>query len=205
MAKAAQEKTSPVFWVLLVTLAVAAYILTEPQAAAQRTARERPKTTASTSKDGFTPADYQAKFPRLTGEVRNVFRPLVARKDATGGDAVPNGIPASLAGGDGRWIYTGMATVDGMPTGLVENTATGESLFLSAGETWKSASVVQIRPDALVLRDATGTTFNIPIFTTESDATEVPAGSVAPVQPSPPLRGPIGGTLSIEPMGGSVR
>jgi len=196
MSKPEPKKTSPVFWIGLVAVCIVIYFFVgeEPAPTGKGKARVRPKAANKTDKDGFLPADYSAKFAPVELQPVNAFKPLVSRQ--TGRSTVPtmgNGIPPAFAGGETGWIFTGVATVDGVANGLVENETSGEGVFLKPGERWKTSRVLTITKDEIVMQGPEGDSRTIRMeseFGSESD------GSLAPL----PL--PISGPIGASPVGG---
>lgn len=124
----------------------------------------------------FQPEDYTAKFASIDTATTNAFRPLLSKKDAENQKpAPPNFIPASFAGGDANWVYTGNMTVDGVPNALLENTKSNEGVFLRPGEKWKTMQLKEVRSDSIVLEGPNGYMKTV-FFATNPE--------VAPVEPS---------------------
>src|SRR5205814_1984309 len=119
----------------------------------------KPKSRAARSKNElvFTAEDEKASFKPIVSPVKDAFMPLVARKGGIGsGQALANMLPSEMTGGETNWVYTGSAEMDGVPSALIENRTTGDAVFLKKGERWKSAYVVQILPDSVVMRGPGG-------------------------------------------------
>jgi hypothetical protein len=149
--------------------------------------------------------------------LKNAFKPLIA-KAATGFGSGPigqNTLPVGLTSGE-KWIYTGSAEMNGEKTALLENTATGDGVFLKVGERWKMLTIRAIRPEGLVIMGDDGTETTVPINEDSSkNATAggsatlggaprngVPQGMIAggnaPVIPN--LQGDINGGMGLQPM-----
>lgn len=196
----------PVIYVSLFAVAVAAFVLTSedesaPSAATTRTRRApAPKSVA-----GFTEEDYAAKYPALNESSRNAFMPLVKRTEPSTLVGQPfvegNAIPEDLAGGP-SWIYTGMAEVNGVKHGLVENSATGDGEFIKPGQRWKRATVLTVTPDTLTLMGSDGV---VRRMRTLDDPTAMPSNRNPGLQPvNPGLTGPIGQpNLQVRPTAGN--
>lgn len=181
----------PVFWIGTLAVGTIGYIATEgeakkPTAAPKVTAR---KATASKKASAFTEEDRNAQFAPVNITFKNAFQPIVARKTGGigSGEGAANGLPTDFTGGDAGWIYTGSAEIDGVAMALLENRTTGEGVFLKAGERWKSATIVRIFPDSVVMRGPSGTkTFAV--------VNDIPkGGGNAPLRPNvpPSLQGEI--------------
>lgn len=171
------------------------------------TSTKKKKTPAKADKSGFLPEDYEAKFASYTSPVRNSFTPLVAKKTITpnvppaGGAALPSGfIPGTLTGGEGNWMYTGYAEVDGVRQGLLENSSTSESVFLRPGQKWKQLVVRSVAAENMVVTGPDGTNVTLPVgdIANEQRANPnvVPPNGTQPVNPGAALRGPIGGAAA---------
>ena len=197
----ALKLSRPVVYSLLgVVVLAAAYFLNEPTQSARkgRSAAAKPKTTSK--KDQFLPEDYDAKFTPVNWPVKDTFQPVVARKDTRSLLSNPGGIPVEFAGGDPNWVYTGEVSVDGSREALLENTLTGEGVFLRSGERWKNCAVVEIAGEKLRLEGPGGEVKTVTLG--DRQAAVNPGAELAPVNPAPgaPLTGPIGGGgLTITP------
>lgn len=174
-------------------------------AVAPSSSSKKKKTTTASKNSGFLPEDYEAKFASYAVPVRNTFKPLVAKKVVTA-PVIPNGglptgvLPSSLTGGEGNWMYTGYAEVDGVRQGLLENSSTSESVFLRAGQKWKQLVVRAVAAENMVVAGPDGTSITIPVgdIANEQRANPnvVPPGGVVPVNPGGALRGQIGGAAA---------
>jgi hypothetical protein len=189
MSKPEPKKTSPVFWIAIVGVAIAVYFLVGDESSPTGTgkAKQRPRTTSQADKDGFLPIDYTAKFAPVVTPAVNAFKPLIARQGSRG--AVPtfsNSIPQAFAGGESGWIFTGVATVNGVPNGLIENESTGEGVFLRPGQKWKATKVITITQIEMVMQGPEGDSRSIQMPREEW----MEGGEVAPLPL--PLDGPIG-------------
>lgn len=193
---------NPVYVAGLAVIAVAAFLMTSNDAPVKKSTA--PRTAAKSSKNDtiYQPEDYTVQFTPVSENPKNIFKPLVARKGVgVAGLNGPATIPAGLTGGEGGWVYSGMAVVDGTSTALVENQTTGESVFLHMGERWKVASVCEITPDEVGFIGADGQTSTVHVK--EDSATAVAKGNVnAPVAVNPPLSGDIGAPVTVQPNAG---
>lgn len=197
----------PVFWVALLGLGAAGFFLTEPETTKGSSLKATPRKKAAVKPGAtsvvFTEEDSKATFNRVSEPPRDAFRPIVARRGGIGGgDGLANGLPSDFTGGEGNWVYTGSAEIDGVTSALLENRTSGEGVFLKRGERWKSASVISVGSRSIVMRGPSGTrTFTM----VEEEAVDsriasnngaggtfASSGSngFAPVNPG--LRGPIG-------------
>ncbi|HVL39336.1 MAG TPA: hypothetical protein VM328_08105 [Fimbriimonadaceae bacterium] len=183
----------PVLYTGLFAVAVAAYVLTseEPPTGARRTPKPTAKKVEQQNR-GFTEADYRDPFPPVNERARNAFMPLVRRSEPSvvgitppEGNAISEGIT-----GEAGWIYTGMAEVNGVKQGLVENTVTGEGEFIKPGQRWKKGTVLTVTPDRLTLMGNDGVVHRMRIL---DEASALPLASGSGFQPlDPGIRGPIG-------------
>ncbi|MBS1714243.1 MAG: hypothetical protein JST30_07885 [Armatimonadetes bacterium] len=150
----------PLTWVALAALGIAGYVMTEPeQSKAPKTTSSRPKkkSTTAAKEEVFTKEDTTATFSPVKDQVKNSFRPIVAKSGRFGGaDGMANVLPGDFTGGDGSWVYTGSVETDGVMMALIENRATGDAVYLKRGERWKSSYVVDITEDSVVMRGPSG-------------------------------------------------
>jgi len=195
MATAERKKPSIVVWAGIVAAVVVIYVYATEETPVVAKKSGRPVSRASTvSKGGFLPIDYTAKFDSVTSPAKNAFKPLVMKTDIR--ETVPtkdNGIPIAFTGGEPNWIFTGSATVDGTPNGLLENTSTGEGVFLVSGEHWKTSRVLTITKDEIVMQGPEGDARTIKMETEEASS-DTRTASVTPL----PL--PMPGQLNAQPM-----
>lgn len=195
-AQAKPRLSRPILYGLLLTVLAAAYLMLDEQTPR----RGAPRRNSATAKklnlpEGFLEADLAAKFDPVEAEIKNSFQPLVISSKGSSVALRPDSVPSVLTGGDPNWIYTGMAEVDGIAVGLLENKSTGEGSFVKESEIWKLASIVSISPTALSLRGQTGKIYTLSIL--DQSGTSLPAsGGYMPVTPD--LRGPIG-PVAVEP------
>jgi len=162
-------------------------------APAPMTKRKAPA-KASTASSLYTKEDSTAKFAVYTEPVKNAFQPVLT---STAPHVQANGgINSVVTGGEGNWFYTGNIEVNGRAQALLENTASGQSVYLAKGEKFKgNATVVDITPEQVVFEAPTGR-----VVAKLNDPTELKRapgvgamGSVAPMNPANGLVGPIGG------------
>lgn len=195
-----KKKTSPVFWIALIAIAAAAYIMTEPQAPAKKTTAGRTTSKKKVTASLYTDEDFKAKFSPVNNPVKNAFMPLVA-KGATGQSGTPNGLPSDLTGGETGWTYTGTASVDGRIQAVVENLSTGQGDFLTFGQKWKTSRVVAVTETSLTLEGTNGQTVTVKMQEKLSNiATLAPGFAPVNVTATPALQGQIG-SVTIRPDG----
>lgn len=196
--------SKPVQYLIVIGLAVAAWLVIGPllspshptTVSTKKVAKKKPKK----STDIYLPEDRTARFDNVVAAADNIFKPLVAKSPTSrggGAASAPNALPAAYAGGEPNWVYTGTADIDGVPSALLENKTTGDSLFLRVGDTWKGSTIQEITDDSLVVMSPeTGL-----IMTVKLPSDDFLPGSKtgdAPVTINP-LNGPIGGPMTIEP------
>lgn len=177
----------------LLSVAAYAYLAMGEETPASKKSTRKPAAkqfAAKTNKSGYTEADYKARFARLDASTKNTFAPLVKRNDAT-----LTLLPNSVATDEGNWTYGGMATVDGKATGLMQNSAKGDGVFLSLGATWKQYRVTDLTPGLITLIGPDGV---LKTLTVQTETIKEPANAVAQVEPvKPPFSGPIGGQAQV--------
>ncbi len=169
--------------------AVAFNMAGSPSSPKKATTVKKP-VTASLNKgkaSDVDPSELKATFEPVNLSTRDVFKPLVVREGQSGGmAALPNQVPPAFTGGDAGWYYTGTAVVDQVPTALVENTGTGEGLYLKQGDQWKNCKVERITPTTLTLSQ--GDTVRTLLLLADSPSPSSEGGSA----PLNPLSGQIG-------------
>lgn len=174
-------------------IGIAAWVLTGEDTPTP-SANSKPKAAVSKKIKGvvYLKEDYENTYAPANSGTPNAFKPIVARLSGASAELLaPNQIPADMAGGDPNWVYTGMATVDGVAMGLVENSSTNDGEFVKNNQKWKRARVLKITPETLVMESERGVVRTMRLKN-EADFFEVPqtGGGMTPVNP---LQGPIGG------------
>jgi len=182
-------------------------------------AKVRKKTTSAKADGLYTKEDEDARFPPLSLAVVDSFNPLVKKaKPAaittpvapTGG---PTGIDASLTGGEGTWYYTGWVELDGRRQALLENPTTGETDYVTSGESWKRTRVTTVDVSTVVLVGPDGKSHRVPIldygeFPGKTPAAGGKAGGQPLNVPSGAIAGAIGNapnpTLNVRPVAGTA-
>ncbi len=214
--KAPAKKTSPLVWVgLLATCAVAYVMLSPSDAPAPTTAKPKKRTTKDASL--FTEADYKAAkspFAPVTVAAVDAFNPLVKKtiKPVLAGPMVTAGetkgmVPTKFTGGEADWYYTGCPEADGIKQALLENTTTGESVYVKPGQSFRVARIQSVDVSTVVLVGPDGTSSSVPI----QAYGDVPGGGKTAVALNAPLgssgtalNGPIGigGRIGVQPATG---
>lgn len=213
-APSPKKKTSPVVWAAIVAGAVVIYMLTAPSDAPTGLKSSTTKKRSTTKSEGpYLAIDTTAKFPPVTLAVMDAFKPAV-RKAAGQPTIDPTkaggGIAANLTGGEANWYYTGLAELNGRKHALLENTTTGETVYVSPGEGWKAARVASVDISALVLIGPDGASVRVPI----QQYGEAPAGGglgplpavagTQPLNPTSAVAGVIGNNLNVRPAPGAT-
>jgi len=156
--------------------------------------RKKTVKKAAVNSSLYTPEDTKAKFAVYTEPVRNAFMPLVAGRNTQAKG--PGSIDSLITGGEANWFYTGNIEVNGRAQALLENTGTGEAVYLAKGEKFKGTATVQdITPEHVVFSGPNGL-----VVAKLNDPTELKrnagvgaTNNVAPMNPANGLVGPIGG------------
>ena len=130
--------------------------------------------------NGLLPADLKAHFPRYAGGTRDPFAP---------GVVIAHALPKPAAAPAGRaqtgWALTGINSVNGVASALIENSATGESVFLQPGDQWNGLRVVSIKSDRVLFRNALGHEDTLTFAPASRSTRRAPAG---PGPPPPAAR-----------------
>jgi hypothetical protein len=201
-------KSSPpnrTFWYIFgaASLLVFGYFYSQDDAVPVRKTKRVVASQTKKATDEFLPIDYKAKFSAYTESTKDAFKPLIIRSSDAGQGvgAVPNGgIPLSYTAGEPNWNYTGVAYIDGVPHALLDNSGTGEGVFIKAGDHWKSSSVLTVTQDSVVLQDKEGVAKQIRLAVIVNKDDEATNGN-GPLKP--PLSGAIGG-VSVNPIPGGA-
>jgi hypothetical protein len=179
-----QQKT--LYGALVLVIAFAAY-LNWPQDTPTSTHHYVAIQSAGTSQKNDDPADdVNAHFPRYVGTGKNPFIPGVSLND---GQTVGRGNDV----GAGKWQLTGIDTVDGVTSALIENSASGQSDFLKVGDTWNGLRVVSIDDDTVNLVNALGQPTQLGFAVPDANPDRITAGmnndspSLNQITPLPPL------------------
>lgn len=204
-AKAPAKKTSPVMIAGGLAAVVVVYLLLTPASApAPSATTTKPKSKNVKDAGGFVPADYEAlknPFPTAAVAAVDAFNPVVKKTVLPKLATLPpepgtaTQIPATLTGGEANWYFTGCPSTDGIRTALFENTSTGESVFVKAGQAFKAGTVQSVDISTVVLTGPNGVVANVPIV----GFGETPGGGTKTLIAGngllPVPTGPIGGAL----------
>ncbi len=207
----------PVIYVLVAAIGVGAWFLTEPESAAKKKAARVGTTTARGNKDAegiVTAEDLKARFPRYAGAARDAFRPDISTsKPPAPPKPAPKLLPVILPAPPKKsvasvaldaWTLTGISWVNGEKTALIENKASGDSVFVRAGTDWKGLRVLAIETGALVfaLPDGSPRRLTFPVPPEEKKvAATAPDASSSEAAPPPAFtpRAPRGASVAGSP------
>lgn len=181
------KKPSPVVIggaVALVATLIWYFATDTPKPVKKTTLIPKATTSSSTKKDVYLPEDYSAKFEPVSMALNNAFKPDVIKQK--GVDPLStigsNGIPPGFVGGETTWIYTGNAEVDGIANALIENTATGEGVFLRPNEKWRNLVLTEVSGERITVEGPGGL-----MRTLTMPSTGGPEGMDMSVTPLPPV------------------
>lgn len=207
-------KLSKPIQLLVVVGVVAGAVLffTQPDdSPAKTTKKPASKKLSSSLATDYVPADFTAKFASLNQTPRNAFKPLIVRNSSLLRTVSPrsNGVPGAFTGGDPNWAYTGCVEVNGEKLALLENSKSGDGVYLRKGDHWKSSLIRTVSEEGLIIVSSSGTVKKIQLGDRGTDPeeeqpveTEVVPVQVQPVQPTTiptELQGAIGLNLSGRP------
>lgn len=169
-------------------LAVWFFLGSPDDSATAKSPAPKPKSLRSKAKgDQYLPEDYRAKFaPLQQASLKNSFVPKIKRSGLQL-TILPNAISTE----EGTWTYAGMATIDGKATGLLQNQAKNDSVFVELGGSWHGYRVSGLSSDSIELVDAQGEVKTLTIQTEKVREAGPSAENVEPLRPA--LNGPIGG------------
>lgn len=175
---AGMDKSSKMVWggVGLVTLIALAYALApaeKPKPRSKASAARAPAPAKGRADDVFTPADETARFDRLSTTAKNGFRPVIARRTlgrGSGANIAPNVVPNDYADGEPGWTYTGTASIDSVPSALLENKQKNEALYVTVGETWRKSKVQSITSTTVTLVNEAGKRHTLDLLGDPPDA-----------------------------------
>ncbi|MGO8672074.1 MAG: hypothetical protein ACLQVD_11990 [Capsulimonadaceae bacterium] len=144
------------------------------------------RTGASTAAPEYTADDYKAKFPRYAGK-RDPFIPKVVSDNGQDGAAARGG-----------WALTGITAINGEQTALVENSGTGDSVFLKPGDHWNGKRVTAVGADYVALENAFGqdTRMAFPVNDVTTEPSQGAGEGMAPL-PVTAVQPLAGGTVMV--------
>jgi hypothetical protein len=191
MAKT-KTKVSPVIYVaaLAAVVVLAVFLNTQPPAPSTSHSTHFLRTAQASDPNGISAQDLNAHFPRYNGGKRDPFVPGVALP-------TPQTLADSRVGGAGNgWTLTGINSVNGVASALLENSVTGDSVFLQPGDQWNGMRVVSIGTDDILFQNALGRRDSLTFAEPKTDDTGQKLSSVPTVPALPPL-----GTQAAAPSG----
>ena len=151
--------------------------------------RPKPPVKKSGGESDYLLTDYTFKIDPLpdTTATKDAFRPLVIKSSV--GDK--NGIQSI-----DNYTYSGMAQLNGVSNGLLENSQTGQGDFVQPGQHWHDQwLVIKVTPEEMDLRsDVTEATTVLlaGAAATKATSTAGPATVAAGGSSNPVMVGPIG-------------
>lgn len=137
------------------------------------------------------------RFTPYVGRGHDAFLPLVLQERAVGG----GGVGFSPDGGASQWNLTGISTVNGVQTAVMENTASKEVVFLRQGEVWNGHRLMSVDGTSVLFHTREGR----PIRVNFAEPADVKPAAVTAVQPLPMAGGQQfgGGIMSMPGMMGT--
>lgn len=188
--------SKPVLWTLILGGGALIYVYaTDPAPAGAAPAKTVVRNTSTKAKvDLILPIDSKVHFATLKDSPKNAFKPLVYSSRAGIEASAPDRsvIPGLLTDNEANWAFTGQVEVNGTKMALLENSNTGEGVYVRVGDHWKKSIVSSIDDETLVLvgPDSAPVTVKLGERGDKTNLNSAVAGIPTPVQPS--LRGVIG-------------
>lgn len=174
----------PIIYTVLGAVVVFAVVLnTQPDKPVSKRVVRVMHPTQAADANGILPVDLKAHFPRYAGGARDPFIPgvvLSRPKLVKAGAAPPRG------GARIGWALTGINSVNGIASALIENSATGESVFLQPGDRWNGLYVVSIKPDRVLFQNALGRQEPLTFASPPDDRKDAPGAVSVPSAPGLP-------------------
>lgn len=131
-------------------------LFSDDQAPVSATKKKLPPTKKKSGDDIYTDEDRKAVFTSFTEPIKNSFKPIIARAAFGTGQIGPGGIDAGWADGEANWGYSGYVTINGSVQGLMENSTTGEGIYVKVGDTWKHNVIKKITTENISFEGPTG-------------------------------------------------
>ena len=128
------------------------------------------------------PEDDNAKFSAIGASIKNSFVPLVTK--GMGSKLETGGIPNSFTNGEGSWTYTGNMTVDGVPNALLENSVSGDGVFLRPGQHWKTLRLIAVKDDSIELEGPSGERKTVYFADKSLNVTSSSGNNLSPLPPA---------------------
>lgn len=179
------------------------------------TTTRKAKKTSSKDMGVITQADLDAQkhpFPPATLASVDAFNPAIkttikqVKLPILPAAGAAQQIDPAFTGGEANWYFTGCPELDGQKQALLENTTTGDSVYVRPGDAFKDSRIASIDVATVVLVGKAGKSLDVPIVAYG----DVPGGGKGPVAVNGPLTlppgtlsGPIGvGRLGVQPATG---
>lgn len=179
----------PIIYSVLALIVGLAWLYLNPSTPTTTKHATRLLKSASSSQDGFTDEDLHAHFARYFGKDRDPFIPGVRQA----GEA--DQLASSIAGGKSGWALTGVNSVNGDETAVVENASTKESVYLKRGQQWNGLTVMSMSENGVLFENALGQESTLGFAAPQADnlasASNPNAPSLTGIEPLPAL--PYGG------------
>ena len=134
---------------ILLCVIVAVVLNLEPDSTTATTHRLGVAERLNTIQSASVEDDDTIHFPKYKGTARDPFIPAVVFDNPTVGG------PGSLVNGS-KWELTGINSVNGVVSALIENPETNESVFLQQGDSWHGLRVASISDDSINFVNALG-------------------------------------------------
>ena len=149
----------------------------------------KPPIKKSYGQTDYLDADYAFKIAPLPDSTtpKDVFKPLVSKDSLT-----------SAAGNQSidSYTYSGMAQLNGVANGLLENSQTGQGDFVQPGQRWHEQwQVIKVTGDEIALRNDSGDVKTLlagAAMAKEGNAVTAPAAAAGAPVANPVMVGPIG-------------
>lgn len=158
------------------------------------------KSSSSTGRTGKGQATKttEVRFSPYVSRGHNAFMPLVLQERLAGGD----GVGFSPDGGASQWNLTGISTVNGVQTAVLENSSSKEVVFLRQGEVWNGHRLMSVDGTSVLFHTKEGR----PIRVNFAEPADVKPAAVTAVQPLPTAGGQQfgGGIMSMPGMMGTT-
>ena len=148
MAKLTKEKK--ITYGLIAAASVVAIWLYLPQDTPPTAHHTILKSSSASDAPVYDPAaDTNVHFAKYLGSGRDPFVPGV---QVTSGLSSASGKLAAT----GKWQLTGINTIDGTTSALIENSATNQTVFVKVGDSWNGLRVASIGEDTVDFINALG-------------------------------------------------
>lgn len=134
--------SKPILYVSLLAVVVYAATLPKGDDAARKPAKTTKPAVKKSGEIEITEEDLKAHFASYASQPKDAFLPKVIPVSAITDKKNPNAA-------NGKWTLTGVNTVDGVTSAVLENESTHDIQILKKGDTFNGAQVVSIEPLAV--------------------------------------------------------